>query len=68
MHGRYTVEFLSQDGTLPLTKTCRDRAFTGSRGWDNMINRQWAEQHKLAAQSRLAGNCLRLRITVTLAP
>lgn len=63
--GRYTVDFLDEDGVAQFTQSSKTRAFQyGQRhGWDNMFEREEAADLGL-----LAGDCLRLRITVTLVP
>lgn len=60
---RFAVDFLDEDGVAQLTRSTKTRAFHyGQRhGWDNMF-----ERVKAADLGLLAGDCLRLRITVTL--
>ena len=61
----YTVEVLDGDAVVHESRTCGARSYWygEGHGWDNLLARRHAAQHNL-----LAGDRLRLRVTVTLEP
>lgn len=60
---RHTVEVLDADGIVHKSRTTNayDYSCGDRRGWDNFLRRRDVTQHNL-----LAGDRLRLRVTVTL--
>ena len=63
LQGRITAELLDGDGIVRKSRTSSvyRYGYGDKRGWDNFLIRRHATQHNL-----LAGDRLRLRVTVTL--